>query len=189
MAIFTNLASYADAKNFGYFESSMLKTSDIGNLWDVVVRDENDKPIDMQNGIGVKVGDYTGNGLQERYGTVAKTADAIAVTGDVTTIKDAFIKAQKNPLNWFKRAGEPIKTYEVVEGDVFAVGLHQFGASKDAVKKDAYVVVDGEGGWTAQATDPGTSYGFVGKVHSIAADDLGVVTVVRILCVRNKDAQ
>ena len=87
--IYTNLKSYEQDKH-GMFESSLMLATDVGNLFDVVVRDEHQKEIAVDNGVPVCVGDYTGNGLEERYATIAKATDAIAVIGTPAEVKTAF---------------------------------------------------------------------------------------------------
>jgi hypothetical protein len=79
--------------------------------------------------------------------------------------------------------------YEVVgdefDPDIFGVGLHQF-TNPNAVAKDVYVVVDGNGGWTAVTTKPAaSSYGFIGQVHSIQTGLF--YSVVRISALQNVD--
>lgn len=64
--VYTNLAS-REKNMHGLFESSALLATDVGNIYDVVVRNESDKEISVDNGVAVAVLDYTGNGLEERY--------------------------------------------------------------------------------------------------------------------------
>ena len=78
--IYTNLKAKENAMH-GMFESSLMSATDIGRIFDVIVRDESQKPIEIDNGVPVKIGDYTGNGLQERYATIAGLKDKIAVIG------------------------------------------------------------------------------------------------------------
>lgn len=188
MAIYTTMKNISQNKH-GVFESSNLKSTDVGNLYDVLVRDENDKEIDIDNGVPVFVGPYTHNagGLQERYGKIAAVTDKIAVTGAPALIKVAFTKAQNSILNYYNPAGEPVKSYEVVPEDIFGVGLHQFTeGSAGKVKEDAFVVIDGKGMYVAQSTEPdATAYGFIGQVHSVSYDMLDNFTLVRIVCIQN----
>jgi hypothetical protein len=186
MAIYTNLEAVKNGTH-GIFESSSMKATISGNIFDILTVDDADEAIAVDNGVAVKVGNYTGNGLQERFGTVAKTTDKIAVTGNPAIIKDAFTKSQEAIVNYFVPAGKLVKTYEVVENDVFAIGLHQFtDASATEVKEGAFVVVDGDGAWVAQSADPGAdTYGFVGQVHSMSYSNVDSLTVVRIVCVQN----
>ena len=69
--IYTNLKAVENGLH-GMFESSLLLATDVGNLYDLVVRDESENEISVDNGVAVHVGAYTGNGLQERYATIAK---------------------------------------------------------------------------------------------------------------------
>lgn len=187
MAKFVN--SEAESQGLhGIWESSNLKATDVGNLYDCLVRDAEGNEIAVDNGVALAVGDYTGNGLQERYATIAATTDAIAVVGAVATIKDANTKSEKAATNFYVKAGELAKTYEVVKDDIFGIAQYQFtDASVANVAQGAYVVVDGEGAWIAQTSEPSkTAYGFIGKVHSIAASSTSDVTTVRVVCVKNE---
>ena len=87
--IYTNLKA-KERKLHGIFESSLLLATDVGDLYDALVRDEYDKEIDVDNGVAIAVGDYTGNGLQERYAKIAGVKDKIAVTGAPANVKTAL---------------------------------------------------------------------------------------------------
>lgn len=193
--IYTNLEA-VEANLHGVFESSRLVSTDTGRIHDALIMDgtgKNAKPIACDNGVAIKVGEFTGNGLQERYATIAAIGDRISVTGAPALVKEAFTKAQAQPYNYFNRAGVPAKAYSVDEEDedIFAVASYQF-TNEDSkgqpdmtvIKEGAYVVVDGTGKWTAQAEKPGATYGFIGKVHSLAVGNF--YTMVRILTVQNK---
>lgn len=182
MAIYTNMEAVASGKH-GMFESSRIKASITGHLYDLVF----DKDID--NGVMVAVGDYTGNGLQERKGTVAKITDKVAITGAPALIKDSFTTQQAQPYNYYNKAGVPVKSYELVEEDIFAIADYQFTeGSKSLVKVGACVVVDGNGAYVASdagdLTTKGSTNGFVGKIHSIATGTY--YTMVRVEVVQNK---
>lgn len=189
--IYTNLK--AVEKNLhGLFESSKLLSTDVGNIYDVIVRDSAEKEIDCDNGVAVSVGAYTGNGLQERYATIATAKQAIAVIGTPADVKTAMTKAQEQPYNFTNPAGKPAKAYQIqdakVHDDIFAIASYQFTddtASK--VKVGALVVVDGKGAWEAHEsteleTLKGTN-GFVGRIHSIAVGTY--YTIVRIEVLQN----
>lgn len=178
MAIFTTLVAQ-EANKHGVFESSRMKATDIGHIYDALVRDGSDAAIAVDNGVAIAIGEFTGNGLQEVYATIAKKTDKIAVTGTPALVKDAFTSAQADAYNFFNKKGALVKAYEVVEGDIFAVADYQFTAG--TVKAGATVVVDESGAWKIVADASG--YTFVGKVHSIAAGDNA--TMVRIQCVQN----
>lgn len=183
----------------GAFESSNLKSTDIGNIWDVLVRDGSNNAIDVDNGVPVAVGEYTGNGLQERYGTLAVLATPhIAVTGNPpidpkgNKINDIF--------NYYTPAGKLAKCYEVVKGDIFAVRASQvsatvtYTADSESVTRATgvgdYIVVNTTAAatgvsWTAVAKEGtvSSSAKFVGKIHSYSTSG----DMVRILVVQNAD--
>ena len=193
MAIFTNLKAL-EKKLHGLFESSALLATDVGNIFDVVVRDGSDKEISVDNGVAVKVGDYTGNGLQERYATIAGLKDKIAVTGTPANVKTALTKEQSQAYNFTNPAGKPAKAYQIqdadVHTDIFGIASYQFtDASAENVKVGALVTVDGKGAWVAQADSAtvatlSTTNGFIGKIHSISVGTY--YTIVRIQVIQNK---
>ena len=195
MAIYTEAT--LSGGTHGIFQSSLLKSTLAGHLWDCLTVSESGSgstltrtPIDVDNGVAVHVGDFTGNGLQERYATIAAVGDKIGVVGTPAVVKDALTRAQAAETNFYNKAGKDAKVYEVVgdehDPDIFGVGLHQFtDASQANVKFGAYVVVDGSGKWVAQSAEPSAAtYGFIGRVHSIHA---GLYyTVVRIQAIKNE---
>lgn len=172
----------------GLFESSRLKATDVGRIHDTLVGDGTD-PIAVDNGVAVKIGDFTGEDLQQINATIAEVGDKIAVVGTDPIVKDAATKAQESPVYFTNKAGKLSRSYEVLNDsqEIFAVADYQFtDASKENIAFGNYVVVDGNGMWVAQAAEPdGDTYGFIGKIHSIAADSLGQYKIVRIQCVKN----
>ena len=54
----------------------------------------------------LKIGDFTGNGLEERYGTIAKITDKIAVTGAPAEVKTALTTEQGQAYNYTNPAGK-----------------------------------------------------------------------------------
>ena len=191
--VYTNLAS-REKNMHGLFESSALLATDVGNIYDVVVRNESDKEISVDNGVAVAVLDYTGNGLEERYGRVAKITDKIAVTGAPAEVKTALTTEQGQAYNYTNPAGKPVKTYQIadpsVHTDIFCIASYQFtDESTDKVKVGNLVAVDGKGAWVAsEATELTTlqgTNGFVGKIHSLSVGTY--YTIVRIQVLQNKD--
>lgn len=195
MAIFTNLAA-KEVDKHGLFESSNLWSTDIGSNFSVIVRDtENgNKPIAVDNGVGICVLEFTGNGLEERYGRIAKVGDKIAVTGAPALVKTALTTEQGQAYNYTNPAGKPVKAYEIqdasVHTDIFGVADYQFNDdSEGRVKVGNLVTVDGNGAWKASETSEfatlKTTNGFIGKIHSISAGTY--YTIVRIQVLQNKD--
>ena len=181
MAIFTNL-DVVEVDKHGMFESSRLKATVVGHLYDAIVRDNANKEIAVDNGVGIKVGASTGDGLQTRFATVAEAGDKIAVTGSPAIVKDARSKNDEAEYNFYHKAGVVAKAYELVEEDIFAVAEYQFTSGD--VEVGAFVTVDGNGAWAATDVDPSATNGFVGKVHSIAANEF--YKMVRIEVIQNK---
>ena len=192
--IYTNLKAKENAMH-GMFESSLMSATDIGRIFDVIVRDESQKPIEIDNGVPVKIGDYTGNGLQERYATIAKATDAIAVIGSPAEVKTALTTEQGQSYHFVNAAGKPAKAYQVndpdVYEDIFAVASYQFtDESAENVKVGRLVVTDGKGMYVAQADGTQVSTltstnGFIGRIHSVSAGTY--YTMIRIQVLQNKD--
>ena len=192
--IYTNLKAKENAMH-GMFESSLMSATDIGRIFDVIVRDESQKPIEIDNGVPVKIGDYTGNGLQERYATIAKATDAIAVIGSPAEVKTALTTEQGQAYHFVNAAGKPAKAYQVndpdVYEDIFAVASYQFtDESAENVKVGRLVVTDGKGMYVAQADETQVSTltstnGFIGRIHSVSAGTY--YTMIRIQVLQNKD--
>ena len=184
MAIFTNLTA-TEAKLHGIFESSRIKASQTGHIYDALVKNSEGKEIEVDNGVLIKIGDFTGNGLQEVAATIAKVTDKVAITGAPALVKDAFTKQQSQEYNYVNIAGNPVKSYELVEEDIFGVASYQF-TNEEEVKVNAYVVPDGNGAYTVQTEAPDASaYGFIGKVHSISVGTF--YTIVRVQVLQNKN--
>ena len=191
--IYTNLEA-KEANRHGMFESSHLLSTDVGDIFDVIVRDSSENPIDVDNGVPVKIGEFTGNGYEERYATIAGVKDAIAVIGAPAEVKTALTTEQGQAYNYVNKAGKPAKAYRIqdaeIHTDIFAVADYQFTTeSADKVKIGALVTTDGKGMYVAQEDDAtvttlSTTNGFIGKIHSVSA---GIYyTMVRILVVQNK---
>lgn len=204
MALFGNLEELPKAMH-GVFESSLLKSTIVGHLWDCLVVEESTSgtsvtrtPIAVDNGVAVKVGDFvtgvnnTQIGLQERYATIAGVKDKIGVVGSVPIVKDGRTALEETEPYFYNKAGQDCKVYEVVgdeyDGDIFGVGLHQFTTATQTLAKTlgSYVVLDGTGKYVAQAAKPTmANYGFVGRVHSTWTN--GDYTIVRIYAIQNKN--
>lgn len=185
--VYTNLPAVEAQKMHGMFESSRLESTDVGRIYDALVVDNmTDKnPIDVDNGVPIKVQAFTGDGLQERYATIAAATDQIAVVGAPAVVKEAFTTSQKQPYNFYIPAGTDAKAYQVKADyeDIFAVASYQF-TNEEEIKVGSYVVVDGNGMWTVQNTEP-TNHGFVGQVHSIVTGTY--YKMVRILVLKNEN--
>lgn len=191
--IYTNLKA-RERKLHGIFESSHLLATDVGDLYDAVVRDGSDTPIEVDNGVAIHMGEFTGDGLQERYATIATTKQKIAVTGAPANVKTALTTEEAQAYNYTNPAGKSVKTYAIQEPDthtdVFGIAEYQFtDESAKNVKVGNAVTVDGKGAWVATEaaqleTLKGTN-GFVGKIHSISYGTF--YNIVRVSVVQNKD--
>ena len=198
MAIYTNATAVA-ANRHGIFESSRLKStfSGGGRIFDALVVEEttgeNDQvvrtPINCDNGVAIKIGEMTGNGLSEVYATIAGVGDKIAITGSPAIVKDAYVASQEANYNFFNVAGKDAKAYEIADEDydVFCIADYQFtSVAGDQLATGQYVVVDGNGGWEAKASASAATYGFIGKIYQLGFDTLNYTTKVYIQAVQNK---
>lgn len=182
MANYVNTDAAAAGKH-GLAESSNLKSTIVGNIYDALVLDGEGNAIAVDNGAPIVIGDYTHEGLQERNAAIAGVSDKIAFVCAPALVKGAMTKAQANPENFYIPAGKLAKAYEVVEDDIFGIADYQFTSGTPAV--DGYVTVDGEGAYATVASAPDASkYGFIGKIHSIAL--ASNETIVRIRCIQNE---
>lgn len=156
------------------FESSNLKATIVGNIYDGVCEE------DVDNGQALVLKNYTGEGLQLREVTKAGVKDQVVIAGTVPVIKDAMTTLQANFNNFYNKAGNPIRCYEVVKDDIFAISKN-FITGEVAVGK--YVCVEADGTYKIYDSDPTATNGFVGLVHSIATGTF--YDMVRILVVQN----
>ena len=182
MAIFTNMEAVKLQKH-GIAETTGLAATENGFLYDLIVRDGENKEISVDNGVAVKVGTMTGDGLQTRYATIAGEGDKIAFVADVPVIKVAFTKAQADEWNFTNRAGKPVRAYEVLNKNTEMFGIADYQITSGTVTKGAKVVVDGNGGWKIEANPSASTYGFIGEVADIAKAMNS--TIVRISVVQN----
>lgn len=195
MAIYTNLTEVTMPKH-GVWRSSLLRSTIAGHILDARVQGTVDGQvvdIAVDNGVALKLGDWTHDGLQERLATIAGVKDKIVVTGSPAIVKDAFTKAQAAETNFYFKAGQLARVYQIegdaIDGDIFGVGDFQFtNTDKTEIAVGNYVVVDGNGKWTAikKANKPSASaYGFIGQIQSIQT---GMeYSIVNIFAIQNVD--
>lgn len=193
MAIYTNLEAVKQDVH-GVFRSSRLRSTYAGHQFSARVQETKDGElvdIDVDNGVAIALHSFSGDGLEERLATIAGIKDKICVTANVPIVKEAMTKAQESETNYYTKAGQLVRVYQVeadpTDGDIFGVGLHQFtNAQASDVKVGAYVTVDGNGGWTAVAAKPAANAaGFIGQIHSIQTGLF--FSVVNIFAIQNED--
>ena len=196
MAIFGSSAVVGG--NHGIAQSSLLKATLSGHIWDVKVSNVTTSgttttytPIEVDNGVAVTVLGFTGDGLQERYGKIAGVKDKIGFVCSAPIVRDASTAAYEEEGYFYHKAGELAKVYEVVgdkyDPDIIGVSDNLFTTGSAAnIKKDAYVVLDGNGKYVAQAAAPtAANYGFIGQIHSI--HEGLYYRLVRIAVIQNVD--
>ena len=173
MAIYTTMNKVPVTEHC-VFESSNLKATIVGNIYDGVCEE------DVDNGMPLVLKNYTGEGLQLREVAKAGAKDQVVIAGTVPVIKDAMTTLQANFNNFYNKAGEVIRCYEVVKDDIFAISK-KFITGEVAVGK--YVCVEADVTYNIYDSDPTATNGFVGLVHSIATGTF--YDMVRILVVQN----
>lgn len=163
-------------------ELSNLKSSIVGNIYDVIVRDDSDEAIAVDNGAAIVVGEYTGEGLQTRYAKIAAAEDKIAIVTQPALIKDSYSRQTEQPYNYYNKAGAVIRAHEVVAEDIFGVSAEFVTGD---VKVGAYVVWDPSAKkYAVSASDPSATNGFVAKVHSIQVGTF--YNLVRLFVIKNE---
>ena len=151
--------------------------------------------VDLNVPEGIQVENVHLSDRQERYATIAKATDAIAVIGSPAEVKTALTTEQGQAYHFVNAAGKSAKAYQVndpdVYEDIFAVASYQFtDESAENVKVGRLVVTDGKGMYVAQADGTQVSTltstnGFIGRIHSVSAGTY--YTMIRIQVLQNKD--
>ena len=190
MATYVNENAAALGKH-GLFSSSRLYSTDVGKIYDLIVRDSNDNEISVDNGAPVKVGEPTYDGYQTRYATIAGVGDKIAVVGAPAVVKSAMSKAQGADYNFFIPAGTPAKAYDLVpnKGEIFGISDYSFttvASESGALTLGNYVVVDGTGAYKELAAiGKDDSYGFIGKIYGFEQGSFETIVLVEVI--QNED--
>lgn len=182
MSIYGN-QTWTEQKKYMVARSSKLKATDTGHIYDLVF----DKAIEQ--GMAVRVGDYIGDGLQLRKGTLAKKNEAIAFVCDVPLIYEAYTTSDQFEFNYINKKAKPTKSYEIVRDDIFGVSDYGFSTIVDSnkgVQLNSYVVVDESGKYKELAAKPSeTEYGFIGQVMGFEKYQYDTVVLVTVL--KNSD--
>ena len=178
MSIFYNGTDVSGTK-YGIASSAKIKESN--HLYDLV-----DTVNDVQNGANVKVGAFTGNGLQERTAVTAGVKDQIVFVCSPALISDTSTSERAQEYNFINKKGIDFKAYEIDVDDVIAISEYSIAAinsTTDKVVKGNYVVSDGARGWTEVATASAASYGYIGQI--IGFQTQSFQTIVLINTVQN----
>lgn len=181
MAIYSN-GTPVESYDYMMAETSNLKATTAGHIYDLI-----DTAHDVQQGMNVKVGDYTGDGTELRKSTFPAVGDKIAFACDVPLIYKDDRQADQAAYNYINAKGGAFRAYEVVDDDRFAVTLNGFSetVATGAVTVGNYVTVDGAGKYIEVATAPADTYGWVGKITGTRVGSYGTTMVV-IATLRNK---
>lgn len=173
-------------KKYMVARTSKLKSTEVGHIYDVINEDN-----DLEQGMNIKVGAYTGNisdGHQLRTCDYAAIKDKIAFICDVPLLYRDFEKSDQFEWKYINKAKKRTRAYEIVEDDVFGIsdyGFTTFVDDEKGIEINQFVVVDGAGKYKALATEPSaTDYGFIGQV--IGFEKYQYDTIVLITVLQNK---
>lgn len=183
MAIYGEMTWKNEDGKYMVARSTKIKATDCGHLYDLV-----DAAADVEQGCNIKVGDYTGNGLQERKAETPAEGDAIAFVCSVPLIYESYRTSDQFEWKFVNVKGKDFRAYEIVKDDIFGVSDYGFTTILDAqkgVEVGNYVVVDGNRKWKEVKTAPDTKqYGFIGKV--IGYEKYQYDTIVLIHVIKNE---
>lgn len=180
MAIYSNLIEKKPTKHI-VVGTSKIKATNTGHIYDLVFN------ADVDNGVLAKVGEYTGNGFQERNATVAGAKDKVVLIASVPLIYDQHTTEVQAEYNFYNTKGSVTRGYELVEDDVFAVSDYAFTTKVgEDLAVGNYVVCDGTGKYKEVAKASGstlaTTNGFVGQIigfQKYQYDKMALISVVQ----------
>lgn len=155
----------------GVAESTLLKATKVGHHYNLVA------DVDVDNGSVAKIGDFMKEDIFKA--DVPAIGDKIVLILTAPKIYAEYTTKCQEESNFYNGAGEAMRAYEIQDTDRFTLSAECFDA--DAVPEvGKYVVVNGtDYKLTTEDTDPGATYGFVGKIYDIAANGNYRVWVVR----------
>lgn len=173
MSIFYNGTDVGTTK-YGIASSAKIKESN--HIYDLV-----DTVNDVQNNANVKVGDYTGNGLQERTAVTAGNKDKIVFVCSPALITDTSTSERQQEYNFINKKGIDFKAYELGVDDVIGISEYSIAAINTGTKKVVegnYIVTDGARGWKELASASAASYGFIGKIIGFQTQSFQTIVLV-----------
>lgn len=178
MAIYTNGRWENVDGKFMVARSSKLKASETGHLYDLI-----DTTNDVEQGSNVKVGAFTGNGLQERTALTPAITDQIVFVCDTGLLYETAYKSDQFEWKYVNKANRDFRAYAVEKDDVFGVSDYGFTTvANDVIAKGDYVVVDGARKWKTVDTEPDkTQYGFIGQVIGFEKYQYDTVVLVNVI--------
>lgn len=156
----------------GVAESSLIKATRVGHHYNVVA------DVDVDNGSFCKLGDFVREDIWKA--DVPTIGDKVVLILSVPKIYSEFTTKCQEESNFFNAANEVARAYEIVDTDRVTLSAECF--DEDAVPEvGQYVAVNGVDYklTTVGESDPGATYGFVGKIYDIAANGNYRVWVVR----------
>ena len=178
MAIYTNGKwNNVDGK-YMVARSSKLKATDTGHLYDLI-----DTTNDVEQGCNLKVGAFTGNGLQERVALTPAITDQIVFACDTGLIYENAYKSDQFEWKYINKKNRDFRAYAIEKDDVFGVSDYGFTTIvNNEIAKGDYVVVDGSRKWKTVADEPSkTEYGFIGQVIGFEKYQYDTVVLVNVI--------
>lgn len=170
---------------FGYVETSNLKATVAGHIFDVVMN------TGLENGMALKLGDLTSANEIHDAALPAVTDEIVLVANEALIYDESTRKAQEE---WFYSipAGEVARCYEVAKYDRFSVLDYSITALADKVVVGNYIVVDPVTGFYKEVAKSGfdaDDYGFAARIFAIEPRMIGSTsnaTLVRVEVIKNE---
>ena len=156
----------------GVAESSLIKATKVGHHYNLVA----DVPVD--NGSFAKIGEFIREDIFEM--AIPAIGDKVVLILTAPKIYSTYTTRMQEESNFFNGPQEVARAYEIVDTDRVTLSAECFDESA-APAVGQYVAVTGTGYklTTVGESDPGATYGFVGKIYDIAANGNYRVWVVR----------
>lgn len=178
------MAIYTDGKwknvdgKYMVARSSKIKATDTGHLYDLI-----DKTNDVEQGSNVKVGAFTGEGLQERVALTPAIADQIVFVCDTGLLYATAYKSDQFEWKYVNKANRDFRAYALEKDDVFGVSDYGFTTvANNELKLGDYVVVDGARKWKSVDSAPDeTQYGFIGQIMGFEKYQYDTVVLVNVI--------
>lgn len=167
---------------FGYAESSNLKATKAGHIFDVI-----QDGAALENGMLKKLGELD-EVLEVREVTDAAAGDKVVLILSALVGDDD--SSSTNIQEWYyrKEDGEVARAYELVEEDRFAVADYMIDALSDSVVVGNTVLLDTttkfykEAASTSDADNAKTN-GFMARIEGV--ENKGALNIVRLRVIKN----
>ena len=169
-------------KQYGYAESSNLKATTAGHIFDVVQAD-----TALENGMLKKL-DEIKEVLEVREVKNAEAKDKVVLILSTLIPYDTSNTLYTHESYLRKEAGEVARAYELVEEDRFAVADYMIKAANSKLAAGNFVVLDDATGFyqevaKGQEATKAAENGFMARIEGI--ETKGAITIVRLRVIQN----